>query len=369
MSRILYVIDRPNSYGSEQHLFDVVSFQHRSHAVRVLAFRNGPLISRLQAIGIEVETVEWLSWTITPTKCRRLMRTIRRFGPDLVHSHQPKASFYCSLLCRLHGIPHVPTIHTLPVQAAARYRGIKRAVVYAFHLCVMWSVELLSGQTIHVSRYTIKRYALVPHKAILIRNWLSPQLLDSSSSIRPPRSNRYNYLCVGSIDPSKGTLELITLFDRLLRYQPAARLTIVGDGQNEPYKRQVEHLILSRGLAEQVVLAGYQDNPSAYYSTHDVFILLTKGESFGLVFVEAMYYGLLVICPDLDILREIVHSANLFIDPKAPDIERAVAAFVDSADVEGVAAANRSWAVEQYDYETQQRKLAEAYDRILRAAR
>ena len=57
------------------------------------------------------------------------------------------------------------------------------------------------------------------------------------------------------------------------------------------------------------------------------------------------------------------------IDPKAPDIERAVAAFVDSADVEGVAAANRSWAVEQYDYETQQRKLAEAYDRILRAAR
>ena len=43
MSRILYVIDRPNSYGSEQHLFDVVSFQHRSHAVRVLAFRNGPL--------------------------------------------------------------------------------------------------------------------------------------------------------------------------------------------------------------------------------------------------------------------------------------------------------------------------------------
>lgn len=229
--------------------------------------------------------------------------------------------------------------------------------------------ELLSGQTIHVSRYTIKRYALVPHKAILIRNWLSPQLLDSSSSIRPPRSNRYNYLCVGSIDPSKGTLELITLFDRLLRYQPAARLTIVGDGQNEPYKRQVEHLILSRGLAEQVVLAGYQDNPSAYYSTHDVFILLTKGESFGLVFVEAMYYGLLVICPDLDILREIVHPANLFIDPKAPDIERAVAAFVDSADVEGVAAANRSWAVEQYDYETQQRKLAEAYDRILRAAR
>lgn len=189
------------------------------------------------------------------------------------------------------------------------------------------------------------------------------------SSIRPPRSNRYNYLCVGSIDPSKGTLELITLFDRLLRYQPAARLTIVGDGQNEPYKRQVEHLILSRGLAEQVVLAGYQDNPSAYYSTHDVFILLTKGESFGLVFVEAMYYGLLVICPDLDILREIVHPANLFIDPKAPDIERAVAAFVDSADVEGVAAANRSWAVEQYDYETQQRKLAEAYDRILRAAR
>ena len=134
MSRILYVIDRPNSYGSEQHLFDVVSFQRRSHAVRVLAFRDGPLVSRLQAIGIEVEIVEWLSWTITPTKCRRLMRAIRRFGPDLVHSHQPKASFYCSLLCRLHGIPHVPTIHTLPVQAAARYRGIRRAVVYALSL-------------------------------------------------------------------------------------------------------------------------------------------------------------------------------------------------------------------------------------------
>jgi len=43
MSRILYVIDRPNSYGSEQHLFDVVSFQHRSHAVRVLRGPPGHL--------------------------------------------------------------------------------------------------------------------------------------------------------------------------------------------------------------------------------------------------------------------------------------------------------------------------------------
>lgn len=367
MSKILYVIDRPNDYGSEQHLFDVVNYQRRYHTVRVITFRDGPLVDKLRETGVEVEMIDWLSWLITPGKYRRFIRAIRRFGPDLVHSHQPKAAFYASLLCRLHRIPHIPTIHALPVQAAARHRGVMRSIIYAFHTCVIWATEWLSEQAIYVSRDAVDQASIRPGRAIMIHNWLSPRFSERQPSPRNDYKNRY--LCVSSIDPSKGIGELIALFGRLLAEQPAAHLTIVGGGSNESYRLEIERMIRSSGLEKNITLAGHQSDLADYYNTNDVFISLTKGESFGLVFVEAMYYGMAVICSDLNILREVLHPDNLFIDPETPGIERAITAFVTSGKQAEIAAKNHEWVVERYDYEKQQRKLAEAYDRILRPAR
>lgn len=51
------------------------------------------------------------------------------------------------------------------------------------------------------------------------------------------------------------------------------------------------------------------------YLSHDIFVLPTRGEGFGLPFIEAMSYGLVVVCPDIGGHRDVCDESNSVIVP------------------------------------------------------
>jgi glycosyltransferase involved in cell wall biosynthesis len=61
-------------------------------------------------------------------------------------------------------------------------------------------------------------------------------------------------------------------------------------------------LIEEVGLQSRVTLAGYvpEDELPAHFSLADLYIMPSSGEGFGIVFLEAMYYGLRVIAGNKD---------------------------------------------------------------------
>jgi glycosyltransferase involved in cell wall biosynthesis len=46
------------------------------------------------------------------------------------------------------------------------------------------------------------------------------------------------------------------------------------------------------------------------YLNHDIFVLPTRGEGFGLPFIEAMAYGMTVVCPDIGGHRDACDESN-----------------------------------------------------------
>jgi len=97
-------------------------------------------------------------------------------------------------------------------------------------------------------------------------------------------------LTVGRWDPNdryKGADTLISVLPRVLEIVPDAVLILVGDGDDRP---RLEQLAGKSGVADHIdFLFGLsQAELFACYAHCDVFALPSRGEGFGLVFLEAM---------------------------------------------------------------------------------
>ncbi len=88
----------------------------------------------------------------------------------------------------------------------------------------------------------------------------------------------------------KGLDTLIAAMPRLLQEVPDAHLVAVGDGDDRP---RLERLARELGLENRVRFLGSmtQAELSACYAHCSVFALPSRGEGFGLVFLEAMAHG------------------------------------------------------------------------------
>jgi glycosyltransferase involved in cell wall biosynthesis len=98
-------------------------------------------------------------------------------------------------------------------------------------------------------------------------------------------------LGVGRLHPQKDFPTLIHAFDRVRQVRPA-RLMILGDG---PERERLTALIAELGLTDDVALPGFVQNPYAYMSKANVFVLSSAWEGLGNVLIEAMAVGTPVV--------------------------------------------------------------------------
>lgn len=94
-------------------------------------------------------------------------------------------------------------------------------------------------------------------------------------------------LCVARLEAEKNQEILINCMENLK--DKNYRLYFVGDGDN---RNILQEKIESKNLQKQVKLLGEKTNVEDYYRASDVFILLSKYEGFGHVYLEALACGL-----------------------------------------------------------------------------
>ena len=97
---------------------------------------------------------------------------------------------------------------------------------------------------------------------------------------------------------------------------PNVRYVIVGDG---PDRKRVEALSRELRVEESIIFAGYVPNEelAGHYNLCDVFVMASKGEGFGIVFLEALSCGKPVIAGNKDASVEAVLGGKLgmLVDP------------------------------------------------------
>jgi N-acetyl-alpha-D-glucosaminyl L-malate synthase BshA len=124
-------------------------------------------------------------------------------------------------------------------------------------------------------------------------------------------------LHVSNFRPVKRVLDVVRIFERVIREVPAV-LLMVGEG---PERASAQALARRLGLAERVRFLGRQDRIEELTGIADVFLLPSELESFGLSALEAMACGVPVVGSDAGGLPEVVkHTETGFLLPVG-DIE------------------------------------------------
>jgi glycosyltransferase involved in cell wall biosynthesis len=241
--------------------------------------------------------------------CARLLASGRY---EAVHTHTSLGGFIGRVAARLVRVP-VKVIHTLHAYGADEFTPAPQKWLY-------WTIEKvldrITYRYISPSNYT-RDYGLRIHlidgaKACVIHNSLPLQPPQDAGAEQRRRlraslglaDGDTLFLFCGRFERQKGV-------DVLLRAAslvgPIARFVLVlcGTGELQPeLMRQAREL----GIDHQVVWAGWQADVRPYYAAADVFVMPSRWETFGLVFLEAMNYGLPILSTRTQAVPEVVED-------------------------------------------------------------
>lgn len=269
--RISQIILSKQLGGAERHVADLSNHLADRHEVQVIlrrpprryaSLRHGGNIASLLRPEILAQEAGRLF------RDRRIGQLIREFRPDVIHTHLGDAGK--SLRAIEPSAPLVATLH-----------GEYKDKCYRAHDALICVSEW--------QRRTIPNS--FRGKIETIPNFIPDRAAPPESSLRALR-RRLGILGESFVVGAIGRLVREKGFDTLLQAFARAglgnaSLLLVGDG---PQRAELEAL-----QSQDVIFAGWQEDPWPFYHLFDLFVMASRYEPFGIVVLEAMQAGTPVI--------------------------------------------------------------------------
>ncbi len=116
-------------------------------------------------------------------------------------------------------------------------------------------------------------------------------------------------LSVGRLAREKNQAFLLSAFALILEDLPAARLALVGEGDD---RRRLERMAVDLGMGEKVCFVGSvpHQRVGAYYQAADLFLFPSTSETQGLVVLEALAAGLPVVAVASEAAAELLQDGE-----------------------------------------------------------
>lgn len=300
--RLLFVITSLDRGGAQRQVVDLAARLRVARTpVAVLSMiPPAHYVDELVAAGVEVHSLDMRPGRPTPLAFLRYGRFLRRWRPDLIHSHMVHAN----LLARLGRIflPRVPVVGTVHnVTEGARWREI------AYRL-----TDWLATRTTAVSEAAARRYVevgAVPRgRIVVLPNGFDFARRDESEARAAMRAELgagtgFLWLTAGRLDPQKGYDMLLEAFARILPQHAGARLAIAGDG---PQRAELAAAVERLELGGSVALLGDRSDVPALLAAADGFVLSSRWEGLPMVLLEAAAARLPIVATDVGGNREVV---------------------------------------------------------------
>jgi glycosyltransferase involved in cell wall biosynthesis len=156
----------------------------------------------------------------------------------------------------------------------------------------------------------------------------------------------------------KGYDKVIEAIATLKIKYPGIKYLIAGSYDRRE-KMYIDDLIERSGLQDNIVMPGYIENEELkdHFAMSDMYVMPSRKEGFGIVFIEAMYYGLPVIAGDVDGSRDALLNGRLGQLVHPDDVARITIAINNILVNKSSFTPDRNMLMKNFSYEMYKRKL------------
>jgi len=243
----------------------------------------------------------------------RMAEVSELYELDLLHVHYAIPHSVSAMLARQmlawgpkrRRLPFVTTLHGTDITLVGQDRS--------YLPVTRFSIEQSDGVTA-ISQYlrerTLREFAIQNHIRV-IYNFVNCELYcrekDRSAGRAEYAPNGERILVhVSNFRPVKRVTDVIEIFDRVRKKVPA-KLLLMGDG---PERSPAEWLAVQKGIHQDVIFLGKQEQVSEKLAIADVLLLPSQLESFGLAALEAMASEVVPIATRVGGIPEVIEHGK-----------------------------------------------------------
>ena len=301
--RVLRVIARMN-LGGPAHQVALLSGQldRQRYETLLVSGRVGPGEEEHTDLeGVTVRYLDSLGPTIRPLQDLRaligLIRLIRAFRPDIVHTHTAKAGFLGRTAALLASRPRPIVVHTYHGHVLRGYFGPLKSRTFRY---LERALATVSDRLIGVSAATVdelvglgvaprSKFVVVPVGLELepfLALDLAPDSKLRSEVGAPPGDVLFTY--TGRLAPIMRPDTMLRALAIARRGGAAVRVAVVGDGTMRP---ELEQLARELGCADAVSFLGYRRDLPRIAAGSDAALLTSDNEGTPVALIEAAAAG------------------------------------------------------------------------------
>lgn len=359
--RLMLAISEMGVGGAERVVVELARFaRERGHDVAVLG-DPGALDRDLKALDV---TRAPLARARTPAALARATisgtRLVRSFRPDIVHSHNVRATALARAAAqfgRPRGRPAVlATYHGVP---ATEVRGAALALRAADSVvCVSSGLrDELVGNGLPSSRVTVVENGVPPAVPLDER---TRARIDGELELGPGPV----IAIVGRLAPQKAHDRFLDAAVLVREERPDAQFLIVGDG---PLRTELEQQASRLGLQEAVRFTGVRDDAPLLIARSDMLAFSSHWEGLSIAALEALAAGVPIVTTEVAGTRELLETgAGVAVEHNRSALARAMLDLILDPD-RRVALGQRGRALyqERFSSDAMTRRYFCIYDHLL----
>ncbi|MFN2617715.1 MAG: glycosyltransferase [Thermoleophilaceae bacterium] len=301
--RLLHAIAQMAIGGAERIVVQLADAA-KEHGDRVaVAGAAGPLDAELAKLDLERIELPGADRSLTGTALAalRLASPLRRFGADLVHSHNVRATVVASTAARLaNPLRRPPLLASFHGVVPGEYRMAARLLRCADRVvCVSRDVaDALIGAGFPAERTEVVRNAVA-----------LPAPLSGRERARIDRELSLGdgpvVSIVGRLAPQKAHSRFLEAAALVARDLPDANLLVVGDG---PLRNDLERQASELGLGGRVTFTGARSDARELIARSDLVAFSSDWEGLSLVALEALAAAVPVVSTDVEGMHELLST-------------------------------------------------------------
>ena len=323
--RLLHVIAEMAVGGAERVVVQLAAAAVEQGDRVAVAGAPGPLDADLRRLGVERIDLPGGSRSLggTALAVTRLVAPLRRFRPELIHSHNVRATLAASAAARLAGpLRRPPLLATFHGVVPSEYRVAARLLRGADRVVC---VSRDTAEALIAAGFPAGRTQVI-HNAVPI-----PAPLASEERERIDRELRLGegsvVAAVGRLVPQKAHWRFLEAAALVARRIPETRFLVIGDG---PLRAELELQAARLELGQSVTFTGVRSDARALIARSDLLVFSSDWEGLAMAALEALAAGVPLVSTDVEGMRELLDSgAGVVVDRDPESLAEAIVALLE----------------------------------------